>query len=108
MSYNIWNAIAYEITNLLINHDTRWELNQWVQIIRRHCFLDWVEWKTERTMKNVDKQIDDLKQMMADSDRKLYVEPIIIEHKPDGSKAQELLGGTLEIKAPWFDNDKSN
>ena len=60
MAYNIWNAIAYEITNLLINYDARWELNQWVRMIRRHCFPDWVEWKTERTMKNVDKQIEDI------------------------------------------------
>jgi hypothetical protein len=33
-----------------------------------------------------------------------YVKPIIIEHEPDGSRAQELLGGTLQIKAPWLDN----
>ena len=75
-------------------------------MIRRYCFLDWVEWKTERTMKNVDKQIDEIQQMMAETDHKRYVEPIIIEHEPDGSKAQELLGGTLEIKAPWFDNSQ--
>jgi hypothetical protein len=27
---------------------------------------------------------------------------ILIEHAPDGSKAQELLGGTIEIKSPWM------
>ena len=27
--------------------------------------------------------------------------PIIIEHPPDGSRAQELLGGAIEIKAPY-------
>lgn len=106
MSYNIWNAVAYEITNLLINHDVRWELNQWVQLVRKHCFLDWVEWKTERTMKSVDKQIGEIKEMMKNEDDAKYVTPIIIEHKPDGSRAQDLLGGTLEIKAPWFDNSQ--
>jgi hypothetical protein len=37
-----------------------------------------------------------------------YVKPIVIEHKPDGSRAQELLGGTLQIKAPWVDNGDKN
>lgn len=104
MAYNIWNAIAYEITNLLISHDQRWEFNRWVQMIRSHCFLDWVEWKTERTMKNVDKQIDEIREMMKKEDDAKYVTPIVIEHKPDGSKAQDLLGGTLEIKAPWYNS----
>jgi hypothetical protein len=106
MAYNIWNAIAYEITNLLINYDTRWELNQWVQMIRRHCFQDWVEWKTERTMKNVDKQIEDIQTLQQLEHDKKYVTPIVIEHAPDGSRAQELLGGTLEIKAPWLDGSQ--
>ena len=25
----------------------------------------------------------------------------VIEHEPDGSKAQELLGGAMEIKSTW-------
>jgi hypothetical protein len=28
---------------------------------------------------------------------------ILVEHPPDGSKAQELLGGAVEIKSPWMD-----
>ena len=24
MNYNIWNAVAYEVTNLLIDFDSRW------------------------------------------------------------------------------------
>lgn len=26
---------------------------------------------------------------------------VLIEHPPDGSKAQDLLGGAMEIRAPW-------
>lgn len=106
MAYNIRNAIAYEITNLLINYDTRWELNQWIQMIRRHCFQDWVEWKTARTMKDVDRQIEDIQTLQQLEHDKKYVTPIVIEHAPDGSRAQELLGGTLEIKAPWLDGSQ--
>jgi uncharacterized iron-regulated membrane protein len=28
---------------------------------------------------------------------------ILVEHPPDGSKAQDLLGGAMEIKSPWMD-----
>ena len=104
MSYNIWYAVAYEITNLLISQDPRWELNKWVLLIRRHCFPDWVEWKTERTMKSVDRQVAEIQDALQYEHEQKYVKPIIIEHEPDGSRAQELLGGTLQIKAPWSDN----
>jgi len=28
---------------------------------------------------------------------------ILVKHPPDGSKAQDLLGGAIEIKSPWMD-----
>ena len=28
---------------------------------------------------------------------------IMVEHPPDGSKAQEVLGGAMEIRSPWVD-----
>lgn len=102
MKYNIWNAIAYEVTNLLIDFDSRWYNNQFVKLIRTHCFSDWVIWKTERTMDRVDKQIEEIKEGWKRIDDEKYVKPIITEHKPDGSRAQELLGGTLQISAPWY------
>lgn len=108
MPYNIWNALAYEITNILIDINTRIEQNLFVKSIRTYCFYDWVSWKTEQTMKKVDEQIESIQQEMKAEDDIKYVTPIIIEHPSDGSKAQDLLGGTLEIKAPWYDNSKQN
>jgi hypothetical protein len=107
MQYNIWYALSYEITNLLINTDARWEQNPWVQKIREYCKPDWVEWKTEYTMKNVDFQAEVIKQQWTAEEDGKYTKPIVIEHKPDGSKAQDLLGGTLEIKAPFYNPDAS-
>ena len=105
--YNIWNAAAYEITNILIDYNTKLEMNPWIKAIRLHCFPDWVAWKTERTMAKVDKQIEKLQEEMKKADYETYVKPIIREHKPDDSTAQKLLGGTLQISAPWYKpNDK--
>jgi hypothetical protein len=108
MSYNIWNAVAYEITNILIDMNVRIEQNPFVKSIRTYCFYDWVEWKTDRTLQKVDKQINDIQLQAKSEDNIKYVKPIIIEHPSDGSNAQDLLGGTLEIKAPWYDNSKQN
>ena len=101
-------AATYEITNILIDYNRKLELNPWIKALRLHCFPDWVAWKTERTMDQVDKQINKLQQEMQIEHDKKYVTPIIREHKPDGSKAQDLLGGTLQISAPWYkpDNQK--
>lgn len=100
--YNIWNAAAYEITNILIDYNRKLEMNPWVKAIRLHCFPDWVAWKTERTMEKVDQQIERMQKEWQLEDEKRYVTTVIIKHKPDNSKAQQLLGGTLEIKAPWY------
>jgi hypothetical protein len=106
--YNIWNASIYEITNILIDYNRKLELNPWIKAIRLHSFPDWVAWKTERTMGRVDKQIEQLqKEMQIEHDKK-YVTPIIREHQPDESKAQQLLGGTLQITAPWYKPDEKN
>ena len=60
MKYNIWNAVAYEVTVMLINFDTRWMNNPIINMIRSHSFKDWCEWKTEKTMEDVDAQIEAL------------------------------------------------
>ena len=96
------NGIIYEITNILIDFDARWANNQIVKMIREYCFPDWVAWKTEQTMAKVDRQIVELTKDWEVQDHDTYIKPIITEHKPDGSKAQDLLGGTLQITAPWY------
>lgn len=102
MSMQTINGILYEITNLLIDFDSRWAIHWLVKMIRENCFPDWVAWKTEQTMAKVDRQIVEITKDWEVKDHDTYVKPIIIEHQPDGSKAQDLLGGTLEISSPWY------
>jgi hypothetical protein len=119
MKYNPLNAIVYDILLLLCESYSSLRLNPWVKQAMEHCFPDWVEWKTERTMKSVDRQTEDLKQQWRDEENEEVREKfsnifpeskvsthneqgaVLIEHKPDGSKAQDLLGGAMEIKSPW-------
>ena len=70
-------------------------------------------------MRSVDEQAESIKEQWRDdeneairekvsnifSDAKVTIHneqgAVLIEHPPDGSKAQELLGGSMEIKSPW-------
>lgn len=102
MAQHTINGIIYEITNILIEFDARWANHWLIKMIRSHCFPDWVAWKTEQTMAKVDRQIVEITKEWEVQDHDTYIKPIIIEHQPDGSKAQDLLGGTLQISAPWY------
>lgn len=99
--YNIWNALAYELTVVLIDYDPRWTNNWLIKLVRSHCLTDWREWKTEQTMKQVDQQIEDLHLAWKQQEQSEFTAPTITELPPDGSRAQELLGGEMRITAPW-------
>jgi hypothetical protein len=120
MKYNLLNAIIYEVCLILIDHGVLKESNPIVARILAHCFPDWVEWKTEMTMKDVDRQVEEIKETWKEQENKQIVEKfqekypkakvtlhdentgaVLIEHPPDGPEAQDLLGGAMEIKSPW-------
>jgi hypothetical protein len=120
MNYNVLNAIVYDILWRLCESYPSLRQNHWVKLAMAHCFSDWVLWKTENTMKDVDRQTEELKEEWRKEENSKIVEEfqekypdakvtthneetgaVLIEHPPDGSKAQDLLGGAMEIKSPW-------
>jgi hypothetical protein len=119
MNYNVFNAIVYDVLWRLCDSFPSLRSNTLIQMAMAHCFPDWVLWKTENTMKDVDRQTDELKEQWRDEENETIREKfsnifpeskvtthneqgaVLIEHPPDGSKAQDLLGGTMEIKSPW-------
>ena len=119
MGYNVLNAIVYDVLWRLCESYPSLRQNTWVKLAMKHCFPDWVEWKTESTMKSVDKQAEELKGQWREEENELTRQKfqeeypdakvtthneqgaVLIEHPTDGSKAQDLLGGAMEIKSPW-------
>lgn len=94
--YNFWFAILYEIINDLAEHFVSLKKNKIVKLILKYCKHDWVLWKVESALNDVDKQIEKIKKQWETTDPPRYS---VIEHEPDGSKAQELLGGAIEIRS---------
>jgi len=119
MTYNRWNVCVYLVLKWLIERHPGFAFNPWVKMALANCFPDWVLWKTQTTMADVDKQVVEIhdqwnkeeaqatlakaQALYPDAKVTLHDETgaVLIEHPPDGSKAQELLGGAMEIKAPW-------
>lgn len=97
-SYSILNAVLYEFLIGLIEIWPKLKLNPWIRAALNWCLSDWVEWRTEQTLKDVDKQAREIVKEWEAQEKPKYE---VIEHKPDGSRAQDLLGGTMEIKSTW-------
>lgn len=108
VNYNIWNAIAYEICQLLIQHDPEWRKNFIVKKILSHSFLDWVNWRTDKTMKTVDHQVKQIHfELDAQDEINRKNQIIYTEHEPNDSEAQQLLGGAIEIQSAWSNHKRS-
>lgn len=129
-----WRGLVVEIIRILWDHGY-YRDNPWLQKIHAWWFEYWVQYKTKITMADVDRQAEELKAQWAkeedaallakaqEENPNAHVEvvhpfdgadhkpedpsiaAVKIEHEPDGSTAQQLLGGTLEIKAPWYEAD---
>jgi len=90
----IWKALTVEIIKLLWDRGL-YRQNKLLQQIHENWFEFWVEWKTELTMKDVDKQIEE---MFLESE----VDPPVFSEELEGETP---LGGKLELRAPWLDED---
>jgi hypothetical protein len=97
--YNKTNALIYELIIFLCRF---YPLKQkpWIRRILDYCRDDWAAFRAEVAMKEVDKQIEDMQTKWAEEDKEKQ-KPIYTELPPDGSKAQELLGGEMRLTAPW-------
>ena len=60
MRYNKLNAAVYELTEFLFRFWPTLRKNKWVTWARLNCRDDWAEFRTQLTMKEVDKEINEL------------------------------------------------
>ena len=93
------HAVLYEIAIRVKEKFPNHAVNFFFAPFIKHYREDWALWRTEQTMETVDTQVEQIQQQWKEEDHSQ--DPIIIEYEPDGSEAQELLGGMMEIKAPW-------
>lgn len=71
--------------------------NKWLQMTHDEWFEVWTIWRTGLTMKDVDRQIEE---MFYESE----IDPPVFSEKLEGETP---LGGKMELRAPWLD-EKDN
>jgi hypothetical protein len=71
--------------------------NKWLQMIHDEWFEVWTIWRTGITMKDVDRQIEE---MFHESE----VDPPVFSEELEGETP---LGGKMELRAPWLDEEDS-
>lgn len=86
----IWRALVVEIIRILWDQGL-YRQNPWLLAVHKEWFKDWVEWKTQRTMASVDRQIEKINKTQAK-------EKPVFSEETDG---QTPLGGFMQLKAPW-------
>lgn len=124
--YSRRNVISYLVCRWLVDRKPSLAFNPVIKRVLEYCFQDWVNWKAQDTMVSVDKQTEEIKQQWTKEDNEKIVKraqqmfpdskvslhnntgAVLIEHPADGSKAQSLLGGPIEIRAPWTLNPGSS
>ena len=100
MSYSRKNALVYQLTEFIEKFRPGFINRGWVKKIRDYCREDWADWRTSLVMKELDNQIEDLHVLWKiEEDEKN--QPLYSETSPDGSEAQELLGGEMRLTSPW-------
>jgi len=89
-SYRLWAALTHEVLRLVCDDRPSLRHNPIVRALLEHTRGDWIEWRTEVTLRDVDAQIAALHQQWSAHDAPTA--PVITDN-----------GTELRITAPWFD-----
>ena len=96
-TYNIFNALTYELIMWLCKFYPL-KRKPWIRAILKNCLPDWAAFRAELAAKDIEQQAAEIVKKWAEEEPPNYE---VIEQKPDGSKAQDLLGGAMEIRSKW-------
>lgn len=58
----LFNALLYELVIQLTPRFPSLQNSIWAQLLISNCRPDWIQWKTEFTMRQVDKQVESVKE----------------------------------------------
>lgn len=89
----IWQVLVVEIIRSLWDKGL-YRTHPVLKRMHDEWFPIWVEWKTKATMKEVDKQIEEIAQPTE------VEAPVFWEEEGDTR-----LGGKMGLRAPWLDED---
>ena len=96
--YNIWLALIYEVVKAFSEHYKSLNKYKIINLVLKYCKHDWVLWKIESTLISVDR---DIEKITKEWEKQSKPKTIYSELPPDGSNAQNLLGGEMRIRSNY-------
>jgi hypothetical protein len=90
-------GLTVEIIRLLWDHGY-YRDNPWLNRIYDNWFSYWVDYKTKQSMDEVDRQIEG---MFLESE----IDPPVFSEDLEGETP---LGGKMELRAPWLDDEDND
>ena len=93
----IYQGLVVEIIRILWDHGY-YRDNPWLNRVHDNWFSYWVDYKTKQSMDEVDRQIEE---MFLESE----IEPPVFSEEKEG---ETLLGGRMELRAPWLDDEDND
>jgi adenylosuccinate lyase len=100
-NYNRVNALIYELIIFLEQIFSGLTRNKLIQRIKDNCQDDWTEFRVLLFLEELDKETAEVQKKWKEEEQKLR-EPVYTELPPDGSNAQDLLGGEMRLTSPWM------
>ena len=88
-SYRLWAALIHEVLRLLCDDRPSLRHHPIVRALLEHSRGDWINWRTELTLRDVDAQIAAIHQQWSADDAPTA--PVLTD-----------TGTELRITAPWF------
>lgn len=89
-AYRLWAAVTHEVLRLLCDDRPSLRHNRIVRALLEHTRGDWIDWRTEVTLRDVDAQIAALHQQWSATDAPTA--PVFSDN-----------GVEMRLRAPWFD-----
>lgn len=89
-----WKALAVELIRIFWNKGL-YRQSKILKQIHFEWFDYWVQWKTSKTMEEVDRQIE---KIFLESE----IDPPVFSEQEDGETP---IGGRMELRVPWLDED---
>ena len=106
MTYNKFNAFVYELIQFWSRFQPNIKLNPWIKRACTNCFDDWVEWRTQLLMVQLD---EDAKKLVDDweEEEEKFIQAQFYGLQDTGSNKDEPLGGAMGYSYELFDDQSS-
>lgn len=99
--WEVMQALAVDIIRRLW-HNGKHVNNQWLKRVHDNWFELWVDWKTARVMRSVDRQATNLVEMWEDNEDPA-ADAYVLSETEEGETP---LGGEMRLVASWKSGDE--